>query len=543
MTVTPTDGLVSGQTIAVDATATSGTMTQAQAHVCDPAIGTVNQFKFTSDLFCPNVTLTGGDIANVKTVTTGAQTTEHLDVLVGTGHAHWTSGFDSSVHDLDCDVTHSCSLVIQFASSVSPGTFYFTAPLTYAGTPGAPADPITAVAGDGTAHVTWGAAPPNNSTIDHYVITATRTSGAADGSSPRHQTVGNVLSGDIALNNFSVYTITVHAHVSQAIATPDGPESSPVANVSPLPAGPTNVQGAPAASSVNVTWTAPAFTTGLGSYEVTATPNVGSPIVQCSNSTNTFYNFAPLDNGTPYTFVVRASYSAACGGPFGLPSNAGSQITPSNIEVDQLISVDRPQGALVLTQACDTSNPTPYPVDGSGVPNPVYPTDPAVAAGACSINLGHATFVTADTPAGGGYPAIGEGQFFRADGAIHEVTIIDTRDTDPSWTVNAVLTGPFTSGSNHFSAHQLGMQPQLTDHSAPFATPDQPYNQVVNQGPDVLPASHAADTALGSSRVLAQAPTAGHGLGIAHLNAVLHLLIPVWAVHGVYTATLQVTAI
>ncbi len=132
VTVAPTDNLSSGQVIAVDATATDGTMTQAQAHVCSPDLPLpVNQFKFTSDIYCPNVTLTGGDVLNVKTVTTGPQATEHLDVLVGTGHATWIDGFGGDTHDLDCDSTHSCNLVIQFQSSVTPGTFYFIAPLTY----------------------------------------------------------------------------------------------------------------------------------------------------------------------------------------------------------------------------------------------------------------------------------------------------------------------------------------------------------------------------------------------------------------------------
>src|SRR4029077_5888435 len=124
------------------------------------------------------------------------------------------------------------------------------------------------------------------------------------------------------------------------------------------------------------------------------TPNVGSPITVDTGSTATNYFFAGLDNGTPYTFVVKA----ACGspaGPFGLASNQSGGVTPSNKEVDQLITVERPQGALVLTQACDASNPTLYTVDSStGVPNPVYPTSPAVTAGSCSVNLGKATFVS-----------------------------------------------------------------------------------------------------------------------------------------------------
>ena len=179
--------------------------------------------------------------------------------------------------------------------------------------------------------------------------------------------------------------------------------------------------------------------------------------------------------------------------------------------------------------------------------------------GNCTIDLGHANFVsvsgvpTQATPAavaagyngGAGYPTVGEGQYFKADGTLSQVAVVDTRDTDAGWNVRGMMkTDFFASSTLHFSAHQLGWQPGLADKTPDFATPDLPggYHNAATQGADVFPATHAADTALGNSQLLGSA-TPLHGLGIAHFNALLHMLIPVYAQHGVYSAVMQITAI
>ncbi|MGZ4701795.1 MAG: fibronectin type III domain-containing protein, partial [Ilumatobacteraceae bacterium] len=215
VTITPTTGLVSGQTISIDATATSGTMSDILVHVCDPGIVPVNQFKFTSDVYCPNVTLTGGDTNNIVDKTLANTTTGHVDFKVGTGHAHWIDGFNPSppanTHDLDCDSTHSCLLVMQFSSNIAPGTFYYSTPLTYAGQPGAPTL-NTATAGDSQISTAWTpAADTGNGTIDQYTVTVTRTSGPADGGSPHVYTVAAPTTTKVAtgLVNFATYDVKV----------------------------------------------------------------------------------------------------------------------------------------------------------------------------------------------------------------------------------------------------------------------------------------------------------------------------------------------
>jgi hypothetical protein len=556
--VTPTTGIVAGTVITGNFTRTSGTATLASinARICKPGTGALlfpgdtTDYGFQGEQ-CAKVTFPGGagfglNATPLSPGSTSASIPFTAGVSTGNAPTHWTNDFSTDL-SLQCDVDNPCELVYELGlAGGSNPTIYYAQTLTYAGTPGAPANPIAASNADGTSHVTWGAAPANNSTIDHYVITATRTGGAADGSSPRTLQVGNVLSGDIPLNNFSVYDISVQAHAAEAVVPQTGPASSVVHNVTPLPAGPTSINGLPSDSAMDLTWNAPAFTSGLLSYEVTATGGP-SPITQCSDSTATNYHFTGLTNGTPYTFSVRASYGAACAGPFGL-SGASGALAPAGAKILQQITVDRPQGALVLTQACDPTQTSPYPVDANGVPNPIYPTTQAVYQGSCGVDLGHATFVTADQAATAGFPAIGEGQFFTASGPMHQVSIVDTRDTDVGWTVSGSLTSDFTSGSKHFSAHQLGWQPVVTDHSVAFATPDQDYAQVVAAGPVAKPAGElgagpAALSGLGLSRTLAQAPTAGAGLGIAHLDATLNLLIPVFAKSGVYTSILQITAV
>jgi hypothetical protein len=564
VTTDGTSGLSAGHTVTINASVTAGgtAMTGINARVCRPGTGAAMfqgdtfDFGFQNTL-CAKAAFPGGAgfglTATPLGTGTGVTSTSYT-FTVGKGTANWNQEVTNTPQTLTCDSTTNatpCELVVEIA-----GTFgtqlYASFPLTYAGTPGAPTAPITASNGDGTTHVTWGPANGNGGTIDSYTVTATRTGGAADLSSPRSTTtVGPVLSADLALNNFTVYDVKVNAHISENIA-PDsqtGPDSSVVHNVSPSPAGTAKPTGVPSDGAVDLSWSPPASTSGLGSYQLVASGS-GGPFTQCSNGTGTTFHFGGLTNGTPYTFTVTPSYSAACAGPFGLPSPASDPIVPAGAQILQQINVTRPDGALVLTEACDTTNPTPYPVDVNGVPNPVYPTTQAVYSGSCSVNLPVPTFVTQNTPATTAYPAIGEGQFFKTDGEMHQVAVVDTRDTDPGYDVTGKLTSDFSAagGTKHFSAHQLGWEPVLTDHSAGFVTPDQSYQQLMTVGPVAKPSAAAfgnpaATTGLGTSRSLIQHVAAGSGLGIAHLDAHLHLLIPVWAKGGSYSAILQITAV
>ena len=106
----------------------------------------------------------------------------------------------------------------------------------------------------------------------------------------------------------------------------------------------------------------------------------------------------------------------------------------------------------MLTQVCgtpDTAGTSPT-ITGGG-PDPLfsqypYPQDPTTGDAVanyptnCNINMGPAKLITTGN---------GAGQFFQASAPLNTVTVVDTRDTDPGWTVNGrmgtltqALTGP-----------------------------------------------------------------------------------------------------
>jgi hypothetical protein len=273
-----------------------------------------------------------------------------------------------------------------------------------------------------------------------------------------------------------------------------------------------------------------------------ATPIAGSP--HNTGSAATTYNYTGLTNGTVYTFQVRGVYSGTPG-QYSAPSGS---LTPQGKFITQTITVTRPQGDLVLTQVCGAHGATttgtaptfngspdplfsqyPYPTDANGVPDPNYPTN-------CGINLGIAHFKTSGT---------GAGQFFEATGALNQVTVADTRDSDPGFTVNGQM-GNFSDGGanahDSFSGSELGWTPIKTSDSPSFTASDgTQYDQTVTAGSVVAPNSSNA-TGLSHGATLGSA-SAGSGLGIAVLDANLDLFIPVYANHGVYTGVLTISAV
>jgi hypothetical protein len=367
--------------------------------------------------------------------------------------------------------------------------------------------------------------------------------------------------------NGTTYAVTVKATNSIG----DSPASNSVTSptVAP-PARPavTNLVATPGIEQVGITWTAPTGPAPTGySIAVTAggTPIAGSPFTAAAGATS--FTRAGLTAGTAYVFTVTPTHDA----PFvaGSASTAPSVPFPNNILV-QDITVTRPVGALVLTQRCGVYGPLadasdaffgslpalaaspaaaangaggaygtnpggtapiysgsadpnfseyPYPVDANGVPNPNYPTN-------CGVNLGIGSLITSGDRAG---------QYFTATGRINQITVVDTRDTDPGWTLNGTMSN-FVNGSDSFSGNYLGWNPQVTDDSdATLAG----YNQTVTAGGALAP---ALSTGLATAKPLASAPAAS-GLGIATLDARLKLFIPVTAKNGTFTGTLTFTTI
>lgn len=182
----------------------------------------------------------------------------------------------------------------------------------------------------------------------------------------------------------------------------------------------------------------------------------------------------------------------------------------------------------------------PYPTDGNGVANPAAETH-------CGLDLGVAEFVTQGS---------GAGQYFAAEAAMNQITIVDTRNVDQGWTVSGSMSDFVASSEagegagtgadlDAFSGDFLGWTPVVTedtsafDHDADPATA--PYNQQVVAGAPVEPGT---DLGLGdgSSEVLASAAS-GQGLGTAILDARVKLLIPVNADAGLYEGFLTFSAV
>ena len=204
-------------------------------------------------------------------------------------------------------------------SGLTNGTAYtFVVTATYGGghadsapsssvTPRAPAAPsaptgVSATAGNGQAVVSWTAsADDGGSAITSYTVTAVvapsaHAIGPALVPSCTTATTSCTVTG---LTDFSSYTFTVTA--TNGFPLTSDP-SAPSTAVTPLPTAPVITAVTPGDGSVTVTWSAgdPA----PDSYTVTGTPG-GS----CTTTTATTCTISGLTNGTPYTFVVKATYA------------------------------------------------------------------------------------------------------------------------------------------------------------------------------------------------------------------------------------------
>jgi hypothetical protein len=346
-------------------------------------------------------------------------------------------------------------------------------------------------------------------------------------------------------------------------APPDGMATLASMAGSPADPAPSNLSAAPADGSAQLGWTIPPGPLPTDN-EVAVTPvnPAGADVVRPTGGGAPPFTFGGLTNGSVYTFKVRAKYGSSFG-PFSAPSAPFAAGSPSQ----QSISTTRPSGALVLTQICGNHaarfanslypgspvipastdgtapsfqgspdpqfNQYPYPTDAAGNPNANYPTD-------CGLALGTATFITSGS---------GAGQFFRSDGILSQVTIEDTRDTDPGWAVTGSA-GTFASDSGKsFGGNQLGWKPLLTTETAPSTDGSgNTYAMNAAQGPAVPPNTSNGGMSSGADLGSATpANTIGNsttgGLGIAEFDADVHLLIPVFAKSGTYTGVLTITAI
>jgi hypothetical protein len=336
------------------------------------------------------------------------------------------------------------------------------------------------------------------------------------------------------------------------------------------------------ANSAVFTWTAPmgevALRTGYqlsGVDVVTGTAVTGSPFTVAPDATTA--TITGLTTGSAYAFVLRATYDA----PWtGTPTRPVTLIAQSAADTSgALAPVSTPTG-LVLTQMCgrhgalparlpSASFPIPLPAEPAagvgtaplvgGVGDPAaglypFPTTVDTATGSptngetvpsasypstCGLDFAEAKLIANDTVhLGVGEPGNLDGQYMVASARLNQITVVDVRSADSGWTVSARMSDLSTGDGGArkaFSAAHVGLDPVVSSASGP-SLPG--YSMTVTAGTSVEPMSPG----LAGFHPIATAP-AGHGIGVAVLDARLTVLVPVWAVSGTYRGTLTVTTL
>ena len=168
-----------------------------------------------------------------------------------------------------------------------------SAPITPKGPPGVPLAP-SAVAGKGSAKVSWKAPSSNGSPITAYTVTASPGGATCT-------TAGGSSSCKVLLTNGTAYSFTVAA--TNALGTSISPASTPVTPVA-APEAPSAPSVQPGSRSAVVSWSEPSSNgSPITGYAVVAKPG-GK---RCSTSSTTTCTITGLTNGTAYTFTVAAT--------------------------------------------------------------------------------------------------------------------------------------------------------------------------------------------------------------------------------------------
>lgn len=553
--ISDTTALVAGQSITLNVTASGGAhFTGVKTHICKTSIPLpVDQFNFGFNSYCSPVAPRGGDFEvndTFATVTSGTSTFK-----AGTSTVNWNSQFDNSAQSLTCDSANPCMLVTEVQSpDTAPNTFYFAQQLTYSQVnPGAPTIGVTTpgAPGSGQATVHWTAPTnPGDGSITNYVVHDVANV------LPDVTVAGNQTSALVSgLSIFTNYQWNVHAVSTTGTGTNSG--NSAAIQVSPsLPGTPIAAFNGTGSHAVTLTWATPGGGGTVDDYlvKVYTEPGhtqAGVTIDTGSASSNTGFVVGPsnfnnpngLVDGTQYSFTVIAHYSAPSSA-LGAESAQSNTIAPYSALVTQTIDATRPNGALVLTEDCTNSRASVTAPLAGGAVDPTQPNYPNYVQGGqffnCNVSLGTAHILTSGPNAG---------NFFQATGALKQLTVLDTRDTNPNpnWVAGAQMISPFDDGASHqFSPNDLGVAPVITSHSAPFDSPDA---GTYTMNPVAGTASIAADTVngvghpkLAAGMTLASA-AAGSNLGIALIDAQLNLMIPVFIHSGHYTGVMQITIV
>lgn len=433
---------------------------------------------------------------------------------------------------------------------------------TPASAPGAPTG-VVATPASGQVSVAFTAVTATPA-VTSYTVTATPQGGGAavtatGASSPI------VVPG---LTNGTTYDIVVSA--TNSVGT--GPNSSPAVSATPnagAQPAPTAFVAVPGAASgdLDLSWTAPAGLAPVGYSLVVAPVDPADPTVPGSPftlpSSPTSFTVSGLPAGVLYGFQLTPQYAD----PSAVATPATVQAAAAGAQtLQQEIRVERPAGALILTQRCGVNNALAaepavpgfpgFPAvaaiaataDQTGTSPDIDPSTPAVEPDPefgnypfpspatyptkCVIDLGTAELITTGDLAG---------QYYAADGALNEVTVVDLRQGDNGWTVSGSISSLSNGGTNpddSFTGNLVGWTPVVSEDTDP--TGASPYDQIVTAGAAVVPGT-ANGLANPAGQVLASADP-GEGLGVAVLDARVKVLIPVSNASGTYSGVLNLNA-
>lgn len=220
--------------------------------------------------------------------------------------------------------------------------------------PGAPQRP-TAIAGNATATVGWGAAAPDGSAITSYVVTWTGSAGDTGSTT----VPGTALSANVTgLSNGTTYTFTIAA--VNGVGKGPAATTPPVTPSSEVPDAPgavtaTTPQGD---GSVTLTWTPADHGYHVASYTVWQYQSSGSPVALqtgITGTTVTLGNTQGIAVGTPIQFQVSAVGPSGATGTLSAPTAAVTPYDPPNAPTVAVGQVAQDGSSATVNVSCDTT--------------------------------------------------------------------------------------------------------------------------------------------------------------------------------------------
>ena len=256
-------------------------------------------------------------------------------------------------------LTNGTAYTFRVAATNALGTGALStasAAVTPARAPDAPTG-VSAVAGSGSATVSWTAPANGGSVITRYTVTpfigtVAQPVRTITGAPPA---ASLVVTG---LTNGTAYTFTVMA----TNAVGNGAVSAPSAAVTPtgVPGAPTGVVGVRGDGAVSVSWTAPVSNGGSAIAGYTVTPFIGTVAQPVTTVTGAppaaSVTVSGLTNGTAYTFRVAATNALGT----GALSTASAAVTPAR-------APDAPTGVSAVAGSGSATVSWTSPANGGSV--------------------------------------------------------------------------------------------------------------------------------------------------------------------------------